>query len=264
MIIRLIRKITYLTFIILMLQNIITVNNIQAQNNTTAGNPSAALELPAFTGPVYFYSGFTVQYCEETENAAWAAWELTRSEVKGRIKRSNDYREDPAIKTGSALLTDYYKSGYDRGHLAPAGDMKWSEKAMSESFLLSNITPQHRDLNRGIWLDLEELSRRWALYNGSLLIAAGPVYGENRKTIGESRVTVPDYFFKVIVDYRKPEYKGIGFIFPNSRCGKDLKEYAVSIDEIERITGFDFFYRLPDEEERIIESELDTGKWFWD
>ena len=263
MIIRLIRKITYLIFIILTLQSIILFNNIQAQNNPAAGNPYAALELPAPSGPVYYYTGFTLQYREETETAAWAAWELTRSEVKGRVKRTNDYREDLSIKTGSALLKDYYKSGYDRGHLAPAGDMKWSEKAMSESFLLSNITPQHPGLNRGIWLDLEELTRRWALYNGSLLIAAGPVYRGKSETIGESRVEVPDYFFKVIVDYRKTEYKGIGFIFPNMKCLKDLREYAVSIDELERITGFDFFYQLPDRDEEVIESELNTDKWFW-
>ena len=220
-------------------------------------------ELPAASGPVYTYTGFTIQYDEENETAAWVAYELTRSEVKGRVRRSDDYREDLKIKTGSSALEDYYKSGYDRGHLAPAGDMKWSEKAMSESFLLSNITPQHPDFNRGIWRDLEELVRKWALYNGSLLIASGPVKGKSRKTIGKNMVQVPEYFFKVIIDCMPPDYKGIAFIIPNRKCSKTLKNYAVPIDDAEKFTGLDFFYQLPDRIENRLESELDTERWFW-
>ena len=119
------------------------------------------------------------------------------------------------ISTGSASLPDYKGSGYDRGHLAPAGDMKWSTTAMSESFYMSNMSPQEPSFNRGIWNRLESQVRRWAIDNGSVYIATGGVLTDGLKTLGSNSVSVPQYYFKVILDYQEPDIKGIGFIIPN-------------------------------------------------
>ena len=142
--------------------------------------------------------------------------------------------------------------------------MKWSEEAMSESFLMSNISPQEAQFNRKIWKDLEELVRQWAISNEKILVATGPIITEGYKTIGTSKVAVPSYFFKVIADSSEPDIKGIGFIIPNKKSTAVLQAFAFPIDYIENITGFDFFYQLDDDTESIIESSIDISKWIWD
>ena len=175
--------------------------------------------------------------------------------------RTNDFRIDYKVKTGSASLSDYKGSGYDRGHLAPAGDMKWSSTAMSESFFMSNMSPQHPSFNRGIWKKLESTVRNWAVDNGMIYIVTGPILTGNYKTIGHNDVSVPDYYYKVILDYSEPEIKGIGFILSNQKSKSSLQSFAVTIDEVERKTGIDFYHALPDGIEEQIESTIDINKW---
>ena len=157
---------------------------------------------------------------------------------------------------------DYTRSGYDRGHLAPAGDMKWSAKAMRESFYLSNICPQKPKLNRGIWKDLEEQCRLWALDNGSLLIVTGPVITGDMKRLGKNRVAIPKAFYKVLCYHTVKGYKGIGFLFEN-RDYKDnsLKSMAIPIDSVEKVTGIDFFPSIPDDQENEMEAAVDWSRW---
>ena len=157
---------------------------------------------------------------------------------------------------------DYTRSGYDRGHLAPAGDMKWSAKAMRESFYLSNICPQKPKLNRGIWKDLEEQCRMWALDNGSLLIVTGPVITGDMKRLGKNRVAIPKAFYKVLCYHTEKGYKGIGFLFEN-RDYKDnsLKSMAIPIDSVEKATGIDFFPSIPDDQENEMEAAVDWSRW---
>lgn len=189
------------------------------------------------------------------------AYELTLKEVNGTFKRTNDFRPDPMVKTGSASLADYKGSGYDRDHLAPAADMKWSLKAMSESFYMSNMSLQRPSFNRGIWKRLEEQVRKWAVNNKSVYIATGGVLTSGLIKIGPNQVSVPEKFYKVILDYQEPELKGIGFILPNKGSKEPLENYAVTIDKVESMTGINFFYSLPDEIEEEIESKVDLSKW---
>jgi len=177
------------------------------------------------------------------------------------VGRTNDFRIDYKVKTGSASLSDYKGSGYDRGHLAPAADFKWSSTVMSESFFMSNMSPQHPSFNRGIWKKLEGSVRNWADDNGEIHVVTGPILIGQFSTIGYNEVSIPNYYYKVILDYREPELKGIGFILPNQKSKSSLQSFAVSIDEVERKTGIDFYYALPDGIEKLIESSIDVSKW---
>ena len=205
--------------------------------------------------------GYSLSYNEHHEQANWVFYELTDNEVLGSVKRKDQFRSDPNVKTGSASLSDYKGSGFDRGHLVPAADMKWSAKSMSESFFMSNMSPQTPSFNRGIWKKLESKVREWAKENKSIYIVTGGVLKGSLNTIGKNKVSVPKYYYKVILDYKKPEIKGIGFILPNVKGNKSIDSYKVSIDEVEKFTGIDFFYLLPDSIEEKIESSKDFYKW---
>ncbi len=209
------------------------------------------------------YTGFTISYNEDNEQPAWVAYILTRSEVQsGNEVRSENFRPDKNISTGSATLKDYSGSGYDRGHMAPAADMKWSTVAMSESFLLSNMSPQEQGFNRGIWSRLEARVRDWAVKNDSILVITGPVLKGINKFIGENHVGVPYYFFKVIADISAPSYKVIAFLLQNQISSSDIMQYAVTVDSVERITGYDFFPSMQDKvmKERL-EKNIYTRLW---
>ena len=223
------------------------------------------LELPKITNKDLIVKnlGYTLSYNEKHEQANWVAYELTATETKKTVERSNDFRPDEAVRTGSATNEDYQGSGYDRGHLAPAADMGWSEKAMEESFLYSNMSPQAPSFNRGIWKRLEEQVRQWAIDNQSIYIVTGPILTDNLPTIGIDKVSVPQYYYKVILDYTKPGLKGIGFILPNASSTLPLQSFAMPIDSVERKTGINFFSALPDEQEQTIEKSICLSCWSW-
>lgn len=208
-------------------------------------------------------TGFTFLYNEAHEQAAWVAYQLTKSETRGFIERTDNFREDPSVKTGSATSADYQGTGYDRGHLAPAGDMGWSTSAMSESFFYSNMSPQVPAFNRGIWKRLEEKVRLWAMDYDTLYVVTGPVLTADLPQIGPNRVSVPRYFYKVLLDFSEPELKGIGFVMPNLGSKLPLQHYTVSIDSVERLTGLDFFPELPDVQESILERSVCLSCWQW-
>ena len=224
---------------------------------------SQSIGLPYYTqsDQVIFHTAYSLKYSEQHEQASWVAYTLKSLHTSGNVGRTNDFRIDYKVKTGSAGLSDYKGSGYDRGHLAPAGDMKWSSTAMSESFFMSNMSPQHPSFNRGIWKKLESTVRNWAVDNGMIYIVTGPILTGNYKTIGHNNVSVPDYYYKVILDYSEPEIKGIGFILSNQKSKSSLQSFAVTIDEVERKTGIDFYHALPDGIEEQIESTIDINKW---
>jgi endonuclease G len=188
---------------------------------------------------------------------------LTSEETNSTIKRSNKFIIDPLVKTGSADNSDYAGSGYDKGHLAPAGDMGWSATSMKESFYYSNMSPQVPSFNRGVWKRVEELVRAWANEYKSVYIVTGPVLTNGLPTIGHDKVSVPKYFYKVILEYNASGTKGIGFVIPNAASQESLQRYAVSIDSVEKITGIDFFPLLPDKQEKAIESNLNVNEWTW-
>ncbi|MBR2193141.1 MAG: DNA/RNA non-specific endonuclease [Bacteroidaceae bacterium] len=208
--------------------------------------------------------GFFVSYNTTTLCPNYVAWELTSSESKGKIaERTNWFEEDNTLSEDVQVkYSDYSNSRYDRGHMCPSGDNKYSQKAMEDCFLMTNICPQAKNLNKGAWNDLEMQCRYWAKKYGSVYIACGPIFdSDHPKKIGKRRkISVPDRFFKVVMTYGK-ESKAIGFIFPNDDVYDSWKNYVVSVDEIEQITGFDFFYQLNDLLEERIESKKTLNGW---
>ncbi|MBI9107048.1 MAG: DNA/RNA non-specific endonuclease [Spirochaetales bacterium] len=237
------------TFILLML---IPISAFSFGLEVPGGDPSRIID----------HNWFVLEYNEQWEQPQWLAYELTREELTGTTKRIDSFKPDPAIVTGSAELSDYKGSGYDRGHLIPAADLKMSAESMSESFYLSNICPQLPAFNRGIWLELESCVRTWAWEYDSVYIVTGPVIAAGPvETIGENEVAVPPYFFKVILDASGPDKKAIGFFLPNEDCAHPLTKYAVSVDRVEQITGLDFYYQLPDDIETALEAEYDITDW---
>jgi endonuclease G len=179
----------------------------------------------------------------------------------GGEERNNSFRIDKLVLSGSAKSSDYTKSGYDRGHLCPAADMGFNPVAMSESFLMSNISPQIPDFNRGIWKELETTVRSWAIKEKNIDVVTGPVFKDNKGQIGQDKVLIPGYFFKVIYD-KTGDPKMIAFLFPNAKSDRPLTDFAVTTDEVEKLTGYDFFSQLPDEIEINLENKIDLAGWF--
>jgi len=223
------------------------------------------LELPAITNKdaIVTHLGYTLSYNEKHEQANWVAYELTAEETQRGVTRTNDFRPDNAVTTGSATNADYQASGYDRGHMAPAADMSWNVQAMEESFFYSNMSPQVPGFNRGIWKKLEERVRQWAVENRDIYVVTGPVLTGDLPVIGPEKVSVPRYYYKVILDYTQPELKGIGFIMPNASSTRPLESYAVPIDSVEKVTGINFFSALPDKQEQAIEKTVCIPCWSW-
>ena len=219
------------------------------------------LEIPSMPngqqGQVIQRTGYTLAYDKKTKTPQWVAWELTKEETKGNHERTDKFLPDPNVEGAKVVTTDYTGSGYDRGHMAPAGDMKWSKKAMEESFYMSNICPQIHHLNTGDWNELEANTRKWARRYGSVYVTCGPIYNGSQRTqyIGKNRVKVPDAFFKVILIQSPKKTCALGFFFENEAGQRPLNEYLVSIDYLEQTTGIDFFPSLPDELENTLEAE---------
>lgn len=262
-------------------------NNLNETNNNlsniTNKNDNSftkhGLEIPVCKGTlsddenddheVHTYNGFTLCYRENYEVAEWVAYSLTKEELNAVTGRSDNFKSDTKISTGSAELSDYKGSGYDRGHLAPAADLEWSKESCNDSFLLSNMTPQAPQFNRGLWKTLEEQVRKWAGTFGEVFVVTGPILekpASEYNSIGKNKVSVPEYFYKVLIaDISEKQdgsdLIGCAFILPNQKCEGSIWDYAVSIDEVEKRSGIDFFSLIPDETENSIEKMTDYSKW---
>ncbi|MEL6191430.1 MAG: DNA/RNA non-specific endonuclease [Bacteroidota bacterium] len=225
---------------------------------------------------VIHHTAMSLVYDEQHEQARWVAHIVLPDIIKGNVGRSNDFRVDPLVKTGSATEVDYFLKylqedstfeydgfGYDRGHLAPSADFRWSEKALSESYFYSNMSPQLPELNRGIWAELEGVLRGYIIANPTteLYIVTGPVLHDSLPPIQRSlnKVSIPEKYFKVIVDVHNQ--RGIGFILPNKTSFYPLVSYSVPIDEVEKLTGINFFPKLDEELEEEIEEQHEPEEW---
>ena len=218
--------------------------------------------LPVPSNSIIRHTYYCLSYNEKYEQANWVYYTLTDKMVTGGgEERSNKFKVDRMVSTGSAKSSDYTKSGYDRGHLCPAADMGFSPTSMKESFLMSNISPQAPDFNRGIWKELETEVRKWAKKEHQIYVVTGPVFKDNKGTIGADKVLVPGYFFKIIYEETN-EPKILAFVFPNRKSDRPLTDFTVSVDEAEKLTGFDFFSQLPDELEAKLESRVELSGWF--
>lgn len=206
------------------------------------------------------YEGFTVCFNHRNMTPDWVGWELLRSEVNGGESRSDKFWKDWELD-GCASPDDYRNSGYDKGHLCPAADQKWSAAAMSDCFVMANMAPQEHALNAGAWKTLEEKERLWAERDSAIVIVAGPIYAKNdRKKIG-SGVRVPSAFFKVLLAPYIEEPRAIGFVYPNMRAPGNMADYSMSVDKVEELTGLDFFSNLPDDLENRLESHASFNDW---
>ena len=215
------------------------------------------------SGEIIVHKGYALSYSEEHEQAEWVAELLTRENLeKDWAKRQDNFMPDKAVESGSATPDDYRGSGYDRGHLIPAADLAWDAEAMAETFYMSNISPQSGNFNKGIWRELEELTRNWAKKFKEVYVITGPVLTlEPKGEIGEG-VSVPAAYYKVILDFSEPSVKGIGFVIPNEVSYEPLFKYTKSIDEVEALTGINFFPDLIDEsQEENIESTYNKDLW---
>ena len=207
--------------------------------------------------------GYTVSYNRETRSPNWVAWHLTKSHTSGRNQRTAEvFTEDTSVPAPRSTDEDYYNSRYDRGHMCPAGDNKWDAKAMEESFLFTNICPQNHGLNKYEWNDVEMLCRQWARKYGAVDIVCGPLYekGVEPRYIGKNKVRVPDAFFKVVL-CRQGTPKSIAFVFRNKGKKMSVSEAVCSVDDVERLTGIDFFYHLDDRTERDVEAHAELADW---
>ncbi|MFN4146272.1 MAG: DNA/RNA non-specific endonuclease [Runella sp.] len=224
------------------------------------------LVLPAIgsNDQIVRHRRFTLRYREQYEQADWVAYILSGEEAAAYLPRENNkFMPDPLVKTGSALPSDYTRSGYDRGHLAPAGDFNLSPSDKQDTFFMSNISPQTPDFNRGIWNELEKRFRQWAQRDGELYVVTGPVLKPNLPTIGRAnQVAVPEMYYKIALCLTDKNPRMIGFLMKNEFSNENLRNFVVSVDEIERLTGIDFFPKLPDEWEKRLESSTTTKGWF--
>lgn len=192
---------------------------------------------------------YQLDYNEEHEQPNWVHYVLTKENLSGETQRTNKFKADPKVSTGSAQLTDYRGSGYDRGHLCPAADMKQSKIAMQETFYMSNMSPQHPSFNRGIWKMCEAHFR--SLLNDTLYIVTGPILKKDLNSIGSNKVTIPEAYYKIAYD--KKIGRMYAYVIPNKKNYEPLATFKTSVDQIEELTGIDFFYQLPDKLEHELE-----------
>jgi endonuclease G len=234
--------------------------------NTRAYRPTG-IEIPAAlknTPEMFLYrKAYIVSYNKKIKLPNWVAWHLTAAHADGVAKRpGNAFHEDEEVPVPRATLADYKGSGYDRGHMCPAGDNKWNSEAMYESFLLSNMCPQYKSMNEGVWNDIESSCRVWAKKYGNIYIVTGPIFfRQEHKRIGPGKLLVPEAFYKVVLYYNGAKSKGIGFICRNTETKRNKDLYVNSIDQVERVTGMDFFPSLPDNIEIMVEKQRDIANW---
>jgi endonuclease G, mitochondrial len=234
----------------------------KAASNTKSGASSNFDFLPTSTSQeVVFHDNYSLSYVDKYEQAEWVAYELKKGRYSAGDFQRPYFIEDPKVKSGSADWKNYRKSGYDKGHLCPAGDMKFSKSAFDATFYTSNISPQDHEFNAGIWNRLEQKVRYWANKYDGLYVITGGVLTNDLETIGSEDVAVPDYFYKVLVSKSKQNYKMIGFLLPNKDSDKALYEFVVSVDEIEQKTGIDFFPKLEDSIENNLEKSSSYKDW---
>lgn len=212
------------------------------------------------------HSAMALVYEEDHEHAKWVAHIILPAIINGQVGRTNDFREDPMISTGTAVKADYWYSGYDRGHLAPSADFRWSETALSESYFYSNMSPQLPEFNRKSWAALEDRLRRYVVFSEEqLYVVSGAVLNDDLPTMQnedrENEVSIPEMYFKVVVDLEGDEKKGIAYLMKNGVNDHPVVSYAVTIDSVETLTGIDFFASLSQELQAELESDDDYSKW---
>ncbi|MGI9551407.1 MAG: DNA/RNA non-specific endonuclease [Aurantibacter sp.] len=243
-------------------ENFYTPDSYSTPEGSTSKTEIPEQFLPSSTmGELVEHQHFTLSYNEPFEQAVWVAHMLKKEHLTYDDRRRPYFIEDPKVKTKSADWRNYKGSGYDRGHLCPAGDRRFSEQAYNETFYTSNISPQDRDFNAGVWNRLELHIRQWAKRYGTLFVVTGGVLEDGLEEIGEEDVDVPRYFYKIVARGDSENLKLIGFLILGEESTKPLQQFTVSVDSIERMTGIDFFEKLPENLEVELERKVETDGW---
>ena len=217
--------------------------------------------LPSSNGELVTHNYYSISYSEQHEQAEWVFYEIKKERVLGLVSRTDDFRIDEKISSKSATLLDYRRSGYDRGHLCPAGDRRFGKFAYDQTFLTSNVSPQNHGFNAGIWNRLEQKVRRWANELDGVYVVTGGVLEKGLETIGSENVSVPIMFYKVVVDLSNDEPQAVAFLIPNKDTSDSYFDYVVSIDTIEERTGIDFFPNMNESAEKNMERSTSLKHW---
>lgn len=253
------------------------LNTSERQAETEAPSASASQEAEAEVGEVSLpmapssksdilieHEGFSLLFDTQTMCPRWVTWELTAEETRGRVSRQGvNFKEDEAVPEQYQVASwDYSGGQYGRGHMCPAGDMKWSQQAMQDCHYMTNVCPQTAELNKNWWEHLERACRQWARQEGSVWIVCGPVFSESPKRFGKKhRVAVPKGFYKVVLSLKEGREKALGFYYTNDDAPQPMEDAVRSVDEIEKLTDIDFFSSLPDEQEGRLEAMTDLRAW---
>ena len=225
------------------------------------GNTNAYFLPSSTTNQIVHHQNYSLSYSEPHEQAEWVAYELKASHLSTTNHKRPYFEIDKAVKTGAANWRNYKKSGYDRGHLCPAGDRRFTKEAHDETFLTSNISPQEHKFNAGVWNRLEQKVRYWAKKNDGVFVVTGGVLQSGLKTIGDEDVAVPNQFYKVILDNTNGKIKVLAFLMNHENSDLPLYKFVVSIDAIETLTGIDFFPELDDNLENKLEASSSYKSW---
>mgnify|MGYP000526233035 CR=1 FL=1 len=236
--------------------------NTSKENDDFSSSEFDDIFLPtSTTGAIITHAYYTLSYAESHEQAEWVAYELSEKHLsKNDIERPY-FVEDRQVKSKSADWRNYKRSGYDRGHLCPAGDRRFTYDAYHETFLTSNISPQNHEFNAGVWNSLEQKVRFWAGKYQGVYVVTGGILRKGLPSIGDERVSVPEEFYKIVMDASDGNYKAIAFLIPNKRTNKSFYDYVTTIDAIEEKTGIDFFPKISESLETHLESRIDLKAW---
>lgn len=264
------RKYTYPLLVVLFTLGYLIFENyahdrLDAPLITEGKNPKEATNtylLPSSTtGQIIHHDYYSLSYSEEDEQAEWVAYELKRNQLKNSNFKRPYFEMDPLVASKSAHWRNYKKSGYDRGHLCPAGDREFNKEAYNETFLTSNITPQRHEFNAGVWNKLEQQVRYWAKKYNGVYVVTGGVLKQKIGAIGSENVTVPESFYKIVYNQSGSEPKMIAFLMKHKKSNNSLQNFVTTVDQIEQLTGIDFFPELEDAQENKLEASSDYKNW---
>ncbi len=266
------RKYTYILLVLLVTTGLFYlekyVDSTQTPTPTvseTSQSESSEFDASFFpsstTGVVIDHTNYSLSYSEDHEQAEWVAYEIQKDHLSQNEFKRPYFIQDNKVRSESADWRNYKNSGYDRGHLCPAGARRFSLDAYNETFLTSNISPQDHGFNSGIWNRLEQKVRRWAQQHDGVFVITGGVLKDGLKTIGKERVSVPNEFYKIVIDASGKEPKAIAFLIPNRDTSQSYFDFVTTIDAIEAKTGIDFLQGLPDEVEQSMESTVQASYW---
>ncbi|MFN3196353.1 MAG: DNA/RNA non-specific endonuclease [Chlorobiota bacterium] len=239
-------------------------DKIESEITKTEFTYNKNIELPSYSEDITILpkNDFTIGYIKKYKHAAWVAYKLDCEETKGDIGRSHYFREDDILGKYSPSTDDYYASGYDKGHLVPAGDLTTDSLAMDDSFLMSNVSPQIPDFNRGLWKRLESQVRDWACEFDSVFVVTGAVLHDSLTSIGKRKIAVPDHFYKSILVYDDNVQSSLSFLIYQYTKEEKLENFVITTDSLENVIDLDLFHNLPDSTEKSIESKVDHKLWF--